>query len=130
MTTLRRNGPIVLAYAGVIVSLGTPAPAQTPSLTEKLNAYIGCINRLSERPGDTRERFANHDEPAVRRLCDDTALFGTPNEIARKLETLQAGGVEYVMINFGGSRDNIRRFARDIMPAFVSRPTVTAAAAK
>jgi alkanesulfonate monooxygenase SsuD/methylene tetrahydromethanopterin reductase-like flavin-dependent oxidoreductase (luciferase family) len=87
------------------------------------------INRLSERPGDTRERFANHDEAAVRRLCDDTALFGTPDEIARKLEALRAGGVEHVMINFGGSRDNIRRFARDIMPAFTAAPSVTAAAA-
>src|SRR5437763_1397921 len=41
---------------------------------------------------------------------------------------LRAGGVEYVMINFGGSRDNIRRFARDIMPAFGSEPAVAAAA--
>src|SRR5205814_2816107 len=87
------------------------------------------INRLSERPGgDTRERFAQHDEGAVRRLCDDTALFGTPDQIATKLEALRAGGVEYVLINFGGSRDNIRRFARDIMPAFGSEPAVAAAA--
>jgi len=86
------------------------------------------INRLSERPGDTRERFANHDEAAVRHLCDDTALFGTPDEIARKLEALRDGGVQYVMINFGGSRENIRRFARDIMPAFAGTPRVTAAA--
>ncbi len=69
------------------------------------------INRLSERPGgDTRERFAGHDEAAVRQLC------------------MRAGGVEYVMINFGGSRDNIRRFARDIMPAFAGAPRVAEAA--
>jgi alkanesulfonate monooxygenase SsuD/methylene tetrahydromethanopterin reductase-like flavin-dependent oxidoreductase (luciferase family) len=87
------------------------------------------INRLSERPGgDTRERFAQHDEAAVRRLCDDTAIFGTPDDIAAKLEALRAGGVEYVMINFGGSRDNIRRFARDIMPAFAGEPAIAAAA--
>jgi len=86
------------------------------------------INRLSERPGDTRERFAAHDETKIRKLCDDTALFGTPDDIARKLEALHAGGVEYVMINFGGSRDNIRRFARDIMPAFGGEPARAAAA--
>src|SRR5256885_9050113 len=87
------------------------------------------INRLSERPGgDTRERFAAHDDSAVRRLCDGTALFGTPDDIATKLEALRAGGVEYVMINFGGSRDNIRRFARDIMPAFAGAPVAAAAA--
>ena len=88
------------------------------------------INRLSERPGDTRERFARHDEREVRRLCDETALFGSPDDIARKLEDLQKGGVEYVLINFGGSRENIRRFARDVMPAFATPPAAIAAAAK
>src|SRR6478735_1492054 len=33
------------------------AAAQTPSLTEKLNAYVGCINRLSERSYQSRERY-------------------------------------------------------------------------
>jgi len=27
-----------------------------------------------------------------------------------------------VIINFGGSRENIRRFAREIMPAFADEP--------
>jgi alkanesulfonate monooxygenase SsuD/methylene tetrahydromethanopterin reductase-like flavin-dependent oxidoreductase (luciferase family) len=86
------------------------------------------INRLSERPGgDTRERFAAHDEAKVRQLCNETAIFGTPDDIGRKLEALRAGGVEYVMINFGGSRDNIRRFARDIMPAFAGERIAAAA---
>ena len=77
------------------------------------------INNLSRRPdGDDRDRFAHEDEREVRRLCDETAIFGTPDQIARKLEDLRAGGVEYVLINFGGSRENIRRFAREIMPAF------------
>src|SRR5581483_3466708 len=39
-----------------------PAAAQTPpspdqSLTQKLNAYVGCINRLSERSYDSRKRY-------------------------------------------------------------------------
>jgi hypothetical protein len=33
------------------------AAAQTPSLTEKINAYVGCINRLSERSYDSRKRY-------------------------------------------------------------------------
>ena len=31
--------------------------AQTPSLTEKINAYVGCINRLSERSYDSLRRY-------------------------------------------------------------------------
>lgn len=34
-----------------------PAPAQTSPETEKLNAYVGCINRLSERAYDSRKRY-------------------------------------------------------------------------
>ena len=40
--------------------LAPPASAQTPpppSLTEKLNAYVGCINRLSERSYESRSRY-------------------------------------------------------------------------
>ncbi len=87
------------------------------------------INNLSRRPdGDERDRFARDDEREVRRICDETAIFGTPHEIARKLEDLREGGVEYVLVNFGGSRENIRRFAREIMPAFADAPRPAAAA--
>jgi hypothetical protein len=37
--------------------LAPTAAAQTPSATEKLNAYIGCINRLSERSYESRKRY-------------------------------------------------------------------------
>ena len=40
------------------------------------------------------------------------------HELAAKLEKLRAVGVEYVLLSGAGSRDNLRRFARDLMPAF------------
>jgi alkanesulfonate monooxygenase SsuD/methylene tetrahydromethanopterin reductase-like flavin-dependent oxidoreductase (luciferase family) len=47
------------------------------------------------------------------------ALYGSPDEIAVKLEQLQAGGVRYLLANMGGaSRESLRRFAREIAPAF------------
>ena len=50
---------ILAAVAGLLF-LAAPkdqASAQTPSLTEKINAYVGCINRLSERSYDSRRRY-------------------------------------------------------------------------
>jgi hypothetical protein len=44
-----------------------------------------------------------------------------------KLDALRQGGVEYVIINFGGSRESIRRFAREIMPAFADEPVLALA---
>ena len=49
----------ILAFT-TIPLLASPAAAQAPapsSLTEKLNAYVGCINRLSERSYDSRKRY-------------------------------------------------------------------------
>jgi hypothetical protein len=50
-----------LVFAGATVLIASLAPdvaaAQAPSPTEKLNAYVGCINRLSERAYDSRKRY-------------------------------------------------------------------------
>jgi alkanesulfonate monooxygenase SsuD/methylene tetrahydromethanopterin reductase-like flavin-dependent oxidoreductase (luciferase family) len=57
----------------------------------------------------------------------NSAMYGTPDEIARKIEALRDAGVGYMLINGGGSgggergRASLRRFAREVMPAFVSR---------
>jgi len=48
---------VVGAAALFALSGASPATAQTPSLTEKMNAYIGCINRLSERSYASRQRY-------------------------------------------------------------------------
>ena len=50
---------ILAAIAGFLVLpvFEDQASAQTPSLTEKINAYVGCINRLSERSYDSRRRY-------------------------------------------------------------------------
>jgi hypothetical protein len=49
----------VLAGAAVLAAplVVNGAAAQTPPAVEKLNAYVGCINRLSERAYDSRKRY-------------------------------------------------------------------------
>jgi hypothetical protein len=49
----------MLAAATLFVTslVADHAAAQTSSLTDKLNAYVGCINRLSERSYDSRSRY-------------------------------------------------------------------------
>lgn len=49
----------------------------------------------------------------------ESALYGTPDAIATKLEKLRVAGITHVLLNGpAGSRDNLRRFAREVMPAF------------
>ena len=49
----------VLAAATLVVAslVADVAAAQAPSAQEKINAYIGCINRLSERSYESRSRY-------------------------------------------------------------------------
>ena len=47
----------VLAAALLSAFAADTASAQKSPLTEKLNAYVGCINRLSERSYDSRSRY-------------------------------------------------------------------------
>src|SRR4029077_12271573 len=57
---MRLLGAFVFAFAAAPL-LASPAAAQAPSppssLTQKLNAYVGCINRLSERSYESRKRY-------------------------------------------------------------------------
>jgi alkanesulfonate monooxygenase SsuD/methylene tetrahydromethanopterin reductase-like flavin-dependent oxidoreductase (luciferase family) len=54
----------------------------------------------------------------------NSAIYGSPDEIARKIEALREAGAGYLLLNGGGSgggergRHSLRRFAREVMPMF------------
>jgi len=56
------------------------------------------------------------------------ALFGTPDEICAWLKALQAAEVRYVLLTISGGVAQLRRFARDIMPAFAAHAATSNAA--
>src|SRR5205807_9359122 len=64
----------------------------------------------------------------------NSAMYGSPDEIAEKLDELRRVGVGYVLINGGGSgggergRTSLRRFARDVMASLAEEPARTRAA--
>ena len=50
---------------------------------------------------------------------ETNALYGTADEICDKLHALNKAGAEYALLTIaGGSREQLRRFAREIMPEF------------
>jgi alkanesulfonate monooxygenase SsuD/methylene tetrahydromethanopterin reductase-like flavin-dependent oxidoreductase (luciferase family) len=51
------------------------------------------------------------------------ALYGTPDEICEKIEALRGAGVEYVILTILDGMPQLRRFAREVMPAFSGKPT-------
>jgi len=49
---------------------------------------------------------------------EEHALYGTPEEISAKLAAVSDAGARYVLLTVLGGKEQLRRFARDVMPAF------------
>ena len=76
------------------------------------------LHAISQRPdgNNTASIMAFSD---TREASEESALYGTPDEICHKIERLRAEGIEYILLNGGGtSRRNLRRFATEVMPHF------------
>jgi len=58
----------------------------------------------------------------TREASEESSLYGTPDEIASKLTMLRRHGIEHILLNGpSGSREHLRCFAREVMPAFVGK---------
>jgi alkanesulfonate monooxygenase SsuD/methylene tetrahydromethanopterin reductase-like flavin-dependent oxidoreductase (luciferase family) len=87
---------------------------------EATRRQAAANDRLLELSRGSASRPSSHilgysDGPGAR---EEHALIGTPDQISKKLEKLRSESVAYVLLSGQGSRDNLRRFARDVMPAF------------
>jgi alkanesulfonate monooxygenase SsuD/methylene tetrahydromethanopterin reductase-like flavin-dependent oxidoreductase (luciferase family) len=63
---------------------------------------------LAQRPNfrDTRE------------AAEAGTLYGSPDDVSAKLQALRDVGVEYVLLNSPSGLPTLRRFAKEVMPAF------------
>jgi alkanesulfonate monooxygenase SsuD/methylene tetrahydromethanopterin reductase-like flavin-dependent oxidoreductase (luciferase family) len=75
------------------------------------------VERLSQRP-DAQNQKKVMSEDEVREVAEAGTLYGTPDDIAVKLQALRDVGAAYVLINSAGGPASLRRFAREVMPAF------------
>ena len=84
--------------------------------------------KLATQPDGTVHGGPDRATGDPRTVNEISAMYGTPDKIADKLEELRAAGVGYVLVNGGGSgggargRQSLRRFAREVMPAFAEVP--------
>ena len=110
----RDSGRIALARA-----------LQYASSDEERRHQVEVRRRVLERIGDLArgegaERYHNAAQLADADLHkDDAALIGDSEEIVARLRRFEAGGIDCVLlIDPAGSTEALRRFAREVMPAF------------
>ena len=89
--------------------------------------------KLATRPDGTVHGGPDRATGDPRAVNVNSAIYGNPDQIARKLEALQQAGAGYVLINGGGSgggergRRSLRRFAREVMPLMSDQAPARAA---
>jgi alkanesulfonate monooxygenase SsuD/methylene tetrahydromethanopterin reductase-like flavin-dependent oxidoreductase (luciferase family) len=94
-------------------------PAELAKAYENRIAARRRIDRLTIRPDRKNEKRMISDEA----ICAG-ALYGTPAEVATKLEILRDAGAEYVLLNSAGGPPSLRCFAQEIRPAFADTSTL------
>ncbi len=73
--------------------------------------------KLADPAGTAKSSMLSFDHTLD--AAAESAMYGTPDEIAKKLDALQAAGVAHVLLNGpAGSLTNLRRFAHEVMPAY------------
>jgi alkanesulfonate monooxygenase SsuD/methylene tetrahydromethanopterin reductase-like flavin-dependent oxidoreductase (luciferase family) len=83
------------------------------------------MSKLADPAGTGKSSMLSFDHTLD--AAAESAMYGTPDEIAKKLDTLQKAGVEQVLLNGpAGSLTNLRRFAREVMPAFAGEKRAAA----
>jgi alkanesulfonate monooxygenase SsuD/methylene tetrahydromethanopterin reductase-like flavin-dependent oxidoreductase (luciferase family) len=70
----------------------------------------------------TQQLARRRDFSDTREEAEAGTLYGTPDEVAAKLQALHDVGAEYVLLNSAGGPASLRCFAQEIMPAFADAP--------
>src|SRR5580704_7810438 len=93
--------------------------ADKDAALERRMAAQRRLEAISSAPG-TKNQASIMAYSDTREASEESALYGSPEEIAQKLDKLRHLGVEYVLLNGGGglAHDSLHRFARELMPAF------------
>ena len=79
------------------------------------------MDRLAQRP-DGQNKASIMSYADTLEAAEAGALYGTPDEIAAKLQRHRDVGAEYVLLNSPGGLQTLRRFAQELMPAFAGAP--------
>lgn len=77
---------------------------------------LEVMNAFGRSPTGDRKSSMVSDDDLYKATVEGT-LIGTPDEIIERLQSMQAEGVEYVLLATAAP-DALRTFAKEIMPAF------------
>jgi alkanesulfonate monooxygenase SsuD/methylene tetrahydromethanopterin reductase-like flavin-dependent oxidoreductase (luciferase family) len=120
-------------FKAEVQALGRPFDPSTVAVARSVNVVMTAAERekavearlaarrrterLAQRP-DGQNKASIMSYASTLEAAEAGTLYGSPDEIAAKLQMLRDAGVEYVLLNSVGGLETLRRFAREVLPAF------------
>ena len=117
----RRFDPMQVAVTRSVNVVKTAA--ERKKALETRMAARERVHNLAQRP-DGQNKSTIMTYAMTLEAAEAGALYGTPDEIAVKLQKLRDVGAEYVLLNSTGGFETLRRFAEDVRPAFSGEPAL------
>src|SRR5437016_11919471 len=113
----RRFDPMQVGVTRAFFVTDTKAEKEA-ALERRLQNRVRQLH-LATRPDGTVHGGPDRATGDPRVVNEISAMYGSPDEIAQRIEALRDAGVGYVLLNGGArGRASLRCFARDIMPLF------------
>src|SRR6267142_5974864 len=130
-------GERIALYKAEVQALGRPFDPTTVAVARSVNVVMTAAERekaiearlaarrrterLAQRP-DGQNKASIMSYAMTLEAAEESALYGTPDEIIAKIQTLERLGARYVLLNSAGGPETLRRFAREVMPVFAREP--------
>ncbi len=100
--------------------------ARSVNIVDTKAEYDAAIDARMAGRRRTQNLAQRPDFEDTREIAELGTIYGTPNQVAEKIQDLKDAGIEYILLNCPAGIETLRRFAKEVMPAFADSAKVTA----
>jgi alkanesulfonate monooxygenase SsuD/methylene tetrahydromethanopterin reductase-like flavin-dependent oxidoreductase (luciferase family) len=102
------------------------AVARSVNIVDNQAEYDQAIDARMAGRRRTQNLAQRSDFVDTREEAEFGTIYGSPDYVSEKIQDLRDAGIEYILLNSPGGISTLRRFAKDVMPAFAGAPKVAA----
>lgn len=100
--------------------------ARSVNIVDTKAEYDAAIDARMAGRRRTQNLAQRPDFEDTRETAELGTIYGTPDQVAEKIQDLKDAGIEYILLNCPAGIETLRRFAKEVMPAFADSAKVTA----
>ena len=100
--------------------------ARSVNIVDTKAEYDAAIDARMAGRRRTQNLAQRPDFEDTREVAELGTIYGTPDQVSEKIQDLKDAGIEYILLNCPAGIETLRRFAKEVMPAFADSAKVTA----